>query len=336
MYAWDISHALKPCITHIAMSLVLLLSTWRRSYASSALNNLVTATKLKLSQTFNSNVTFNSDLTLAATTLEYLDRRGECKVPKRYLKEADWCKDGTLGAGYYIANLDDPSILILVDFNFKNLQWGCTHQKKDKFILERPAPVGYRLCIFDEERMQDRSHWGPLDRTPDEDESPDTNFKFGSDTGGDTPDPDIIIPRSQREEIDIATLAQLIPSHISKPPIQPWSLAGEMAQIASTTTLSESLVAWTLGTGVSQQGNTASAEGILRTIFPSQYNWEDGSGDDPPEPNCHDLYTWMDFLFLSLCSLFHHHLCYCFGLWFVDSYLITHTVLLWLTLGYRS
>ena len=61
-----------------------------------------------------------------------------------------------------------------------------------------------------------------------------------------------------------------------------------MAQIASTTTLTNSMVARTLGTGVSTQGNTTSAEGILRTIFPSQYNRGDGSGDDPPEPNRRD------------------------------------------------
>ena len=112
----------------------------------------------------------NSDFTLAATTLEYLDQRGECNIPKRYLKEADWCEDGTLGAGYYIANPDEPTILILVNCNFKHLQWGCTHPKKDKFMVERPAPVRYGLCIFDEERTQDRSCWGPLDGTPDEDE----------------------------------------------------------------------------------------------------------------------------------------------------------------------
>ena len=123
------------------------------------------------------------------------------------------------------------------------MQWGCTHAKKDKFVLERPAPVRYRLRIFDKERTQDRSCRGPLDGTPDEDETPDTKFKFRSKAGGDTPDPDIIIPRSQKEEIDIATLAQLIPSHISKPPMQPRSLAGAMAQITSTTTLTNSLVA---------------------------------------------------------------------------------------------
>ena len=185
----------------------------------------------------------NSDFALAATTLEYLDQRGERNIPKRYLKEADWCEDGTLGAGYYIADPDEPTILILVDCNFKHLQWGCTHPKKDKFMVERPAPVRYGLHIFDEERTQDRSCWGPLDGTPDEDETPDPKFKFRSKAGGDTPDPDIVIPKSQKKEIDLATHAQLILAHISKPPIQPRSLAGAMAQIASTTTLTDSLVA---------------------------------------------------------------------------------------------
>ena len=165
------------------------------------------------------------------------------------------------------------------------MQWGCTHQKKDRFVLKRPAPTRYGLHIFDKERTQDRSRWGPIDGTPDEEEQPDPQFKFGSEAGGDTLDPDIVIPKSQEEENTIAAIAQLIPSHISKPPIQPRSLAGAMAQIASTTTLTDSLVARTLGTGLSTQGNTTSAEGILRTIFPLQHNRGDGGGDDPPEPN---------------------------------------------------
>ena len=53
----------------------------------------------------------NSDFALATTTLDYLERRGECNIPKRYLKEADWCEDGSLGEGYYIADPDDPSIV---------------------------------------------------------------------------------------------------------------------------------------------------------------------------------------------------------------------------------
>ena len=86
----------------------------------------------------------NSDFTLAATTTEYIDRRGERNVPKRYLKEADWCEDGPLGTGYYIACPDNPLILIPIDFNFKHLQWGCTHPKKDRFVVERPAPATSR------------------------------------------------------------------------------------------------------------------------------------------------------------------------------------------------
>ena len=61
-----------------------------------------------------------------------------------------------------------------------------------------------------------------------------------------------------------------------------------MAQIASTTTLTDSMVARTLGTGVSQRGNTTSAEGILRTLLSPQHNRGDGGGDDPPEPHRRD------------------------------------------------
>ena len=132
------------------------------------------------------------------------------------------------------------------------------------------------------------TQWGPLDGSPDEDKAPNPQFKFGSKPGGDTLDPDVVIPQFPEEENRIAAIAQLIPSHISKPPIQPRSLAGAMAQIASTTTLTDSLVARTLGTGVSQQGNTASAEGILRTLFPTQHGRGDGGGDDPPEPHRRD------------------------------------------------
>ena len=230
----------------------------------------------------------NSDFALATTTLDYLEQRGERNVPKRYLKDADWCEEGPLGPGYYIADSDNPSILIAVDFNFKHLQWGCTHQKKDKFVVERPAPACYGLRIFDEERTQDRSQWGPLDGSPDEDEAPNPQFKFRSEAGGDTPDPDIVIPQFPEEENKIAAIAQLIPSYISKPPTQPRLLVGAMAQIASTTTLTDSLVARTLGTGVSQRGNTTSAEGILRTLFPTQHGRGDGGGDDPPEPDRRD------------------------------------------------
>ena len=169
----------------------------------------------------------NSDLhTLATIHRERLERRGERNVPKRYLKNAEWTKRGPLGAGYYIGDPDDDSEepnIIAVDFNFQALQWGLTYAEEEHYILERPAPIKCGLRIYDEERTPDRSRWGPLDGAPDEEENPDTTFKFGSDTGGDTPDPDIAIPLSrvaQEEESRLAAIAQLIPAHISKPPIQ--------------------------------------------------------------------------------------------------------------------
>ena len=252
--------------------------------------------------------------------MDYLDRRGERNVPKRYLKEADWNEEGPLGAGYYTADPDDPSILIPVDFNFKYLQWGCTHPKKDKFVVERPAPIRYGLHIFDEERTQDRSQWGPLDGETDKDETPNPNFKFGSEAGGDTPDPDVVIPQNPEEESKIAAIAQLIPSYISKPPPQPRSLVGAMAQIASTTTLTDSLVARTLGAGVSQRGNTTSAEGILRTLFATPSGGGDGGGD------CHDPDVGTDYFFfchLYFPSLYPSHIIPLCRLW--TSFCFTHT-----------
>ena len=250
-YAWDISHALVTTYHPYCHSPSALTKYLKQKLRHQRAKHLGRSLSAQVEQNVPLKRNINSDFTLAATTLEYLDQRGERNVPKRYLKEADWCEDGPLGTGYYIADPDNPSILIPIDFNFKHLQWGCTHQKKDRFVLERPAPTQYGLRIFDEERTQDRSRWGPIDRTPDEEEQPDPQFKFGSEAGGDTLDPDIVIPKSQEEENTIATIAQLIPSHISKPPVQPRSLAGAMAQIASTTTLTDSLVARTLGTGLS-------------------------------------------------------------------------------------
>ena len=242
-YAWDISHALATTYHPYCHSPGALTEYLKEKLHWQQAKRLSCSlpTQVELNVPLGRNI--NSDFTLAATSIDYLERRGECNVPKRYLKDTDWCEDGPLGAGYYIADPDDPAVLITVDFNFKFLQWGCTHPKKDKFVLERPAPTRYGLRIFNEERTQDRSCWGLIDGTRDEDEAPDPVFKFGRKAGADTPDPDIVIPTSQKEELDLTAIAQLIPAHISKPPIQPRSLAGAMAQIASTTTLTDSMVA---------------------------------------------------------------------------------------------
>ena len=247
MYAWDISHTLVTTYHPYCHSPGALTEYLKQKLCLQQVKRLGRSLPAQVELSVQLERNINSDFTLATTTLDYLERRGERNIPKRYLKDADWCEDGPLGTGYYIADSDDPSILIAVDFNSKHLQWGCTHQKGDKFVVERLAPARYGLCIFDEERTQDRSQWGPLDGSPDEDEAPNPQFKFRSEAGGDTLDPNV-----PEEENRIAAIAQLIPSLISKPPIQPRSLVGAMAQIASTTTLTDSLVARTLGTGVSQ------------------------------------------------------------------------------------
>ena len=290
LYAWDTSHTLETMYhlyAHEPSTLTKYLKQklweqrakwWSLSHPTQVESNILPEHNI------------NSDLpTLATTTLKCLKRRGECNIPKWYLKGAEWVEEGPIGTGYYATDPNKVSNLIPIDINFETLQWGCTHKKDNHFIHERPAPVWYGLWIFDKERTPDRSCWDPLDRTPDKDKPLKANFKFRSNTGGDTPDPDILIPlnqATQEEESKLAALTQLIPLHISKPPIQPHLLAGAMAQIATTTTLiSDSLMARTLGTGISQGGTSSCIEGILQSLFSSQHSQGDGGGDDPPEPN---------------------------------------------------
>ena len=243
MYAWDISHALVTTYHPYCHSPSALTEYLKQKLRHQQAKCLGCSPSAQVEQNVPLEHNINSDFNLAATPIEYIDQRGERNVPKRYLKEADWCEDRPLGTGYYVADPDDPSILIPINFNFRYLQWGCTYSKKDRLVVERPTPVRYGLHIFDEERTQDRSCWGPIDGMPDEEEIPNPEFRFGSEAGGDTPNPDIVIPKSQEEETAITAIAQLIPSHISKPPLQPQSLAGAMAQITSTTTLADSMVA---------------------------------------------------------------------------------------------
>ena len=291
LYAWDISHTLATLYHPYAHKPVALTEYLKCKLQVQCAKRWSCSHPAQVEPSVPLEHNINSDLpTLATSNRELLERRGEHNIPKRYLKNAEWTKKGPLGTGYYIGDPDDESKnpnIIPVDFNFQALQWGLTHKEDDHFILERPAPFRYGLCIFDEERTPDQSHWGPLDGTPDKEEAPETSFKFGSNTGGDTPDPDISIPLSQNtqeEELKLAAIAQLIPSHISKPPVQPHSLAGAMAQIATTTTLtSDSLVARTLRIGVSRGGTLSNIEGILQSLFPLQRGQGDGGGDDPPE-----------------------------------------------------
>ena len=131
LYAWDISHAFTTTYHPYCHSPSALTEYLKHKLHHQRAKRLGHSPSAQVEQNVPLEHNINSGFTLAATTLEYLDRRGEQNVPKRYLKEADWCEDGPLGTGYYIADPDDPSTLIPIDFNFKHLQWGCTHKKKD-------------------------------------------------------------------------------------------------------------------------------------------------------------------------------------------------------------
>ena len=207
---------------------------------------------------------------MAPTKEYYLSRRGDRNVPLRYLKGAEWIEQKDtqdLSPGYYATN--DDSDLIPVEFDFEAIQWGVADATPEGLIrVRRPAPIELNLRIFDEERVE-RSQWGPRDGTSIPEETPAPTFRFGSDNG-DTPDPDLQIPvtdKSKREEQFLAQLAQLIPRRIDKPSIpslsQSPSLAAQMSQIAATTTrTSTSVLARAIGAGVSSTDGTGTASHI--------------------------------------------------------------------------
>jgi hypothetical protein len=207
-----------------------------------------------------------------ATSVIIVDQRGERNVPKRYLKDAEWYTNKYLGEGYYVAYPDDNNTFCAVDFSFDTLQWGLTEPIEDKYRITRPIPVKYGLRIFDKER-QDRSRWGPVDGTSNDEEPLAQTFKFGSNQG-DTLDPDIEISGNEskeQEERALAALAQLIPTHIAKPQFDSIdglsSLAARMSQIASTTTLtSTSTLGRTAGAGIPSGAGSGSAN-LIRNLL---------------------------------------------------------------------
>ena len=246
----------------------------------------------------------NSDLyPKVAPVKEYhLARRGDRNVPLRYIKGAEWVEhkeDQDLSPRYYASN--DDSDLIPVEFDFEAIQWGVAEATPEGTIrVRQPAPIELNLQIFDEERV-DRSQWGPRDGTNLPEETPVSKFRFGSDNG-DTPDPDLQIPttdKSEWEEQFLAQLAQLIPGRIDKPSIPSLtrspSLAAQMSQIAATTTrTSTSLLARTVGAGVSGTDGTGTASHIRQRLqIPNYggsqsggYSLGKGKGTDPPsDPN---------------------------------------------------
>ena len=206
---------------------------------------------------------------MVPTTDYHLSRQGDQNVPLRYLKGAEWIEEHNsqdLAPGYFATNED--SELIPIEFDFDTLQWGtATSAFPSGINISRPAPIEYRLHIYDEKRAE-RSQWGPRDGSQIKEETTAPKFRFGSE--GDTPDPDLLIPdtdKAKQEEQFLAQLAQLIPAYIDKPSIpsleQSPSLAAQMSQIAATTTgTSTSLLARTIGAGVSDGTSTRTTNQI--------------------------------------------------------------------------
>ena len=228
---------------------------------------------------------------MASSIHIHLSRRGDRNVPKRYLKEAKWNDSRTneLCPGYFAISNEEPTEPVPVEFDFKALQWGLIYPAKEGgFRLERPAPLTYGLRIWEHERAE-RSQWGPIDGDPEEDDTfapnfvPPTQFRFGSDKG-ETPDPDIEIPTTERaeaEESALASLAQLIPSYITRPYIDTLdtspSLVATMSQIAATTTIAPtSTLARTAGAGVPMGSLTGPAHFIRERL-------RGGGGGKPPQ-----------------------------------------------------
>ena len=161
----------------------------------------------------------------SSTKSRIVDQRGDQNIPKWYLKSTRWnleddISELPLGPGYYIINPDEgKDDWIPVDFDFNALWWGLMYQWKSdgKFEIYQPAPSKYGLWIYGEERIWDRSQWGPIDGTTDTEEG--INFQFRSDVDN-TPEPepeDISVPtidQVERLESTIADLAGLLSSHL--------------------------------------------------------------------------------------------------------------------------
>jgi hypothetical protein len=127
-------------------------------------------------------------------------------------------------------------------------------------------------------------------------------FKFGSDQG-DTPEPDIDIAGTESKELEersLAALAQLIPTHITRPHFESIdglsSLAARMSQIAATTTLtSTSTLGRTAGAGIPSGAGSGTAN-ILKNFLGGGGRFGGGpshglsgsgrpaDGGNPPDP----------------------------------------------------
>ncbi|KAH9053358.1 hypothetical protein EDB87DRAFT_1690387 [Lactarius vividus] len=151
--------------------------------------------------------------------LYHIDRRGECNVPKQYLKGAFWqteqgdpgyvvsytCKDGTTG-------------LIPVEFNFEHtcwtkLKWDALHYKLQ---VVRPAGSSLHLDILQSE-VTTRDQWGPIDGEEEEpvrSPTPETPAPSPSLTSN-PKEIRILEAQAEQEETQLGLLAESIPTDMT-------------------------------------------------------------------------------------------------------------------------
>ena len=200
--AWRVPPRLSNTIYSLSHSEHPLTTYLRRRWQEQKARNRCHSKKPHVKTNARSERNINSDLSSKVVpTKEYhLSQRGDRNVPLRYIKGAEWVErkdDQDLSPGYYALN--DDSDLISIEFDFDTIQWGIAEATPEGTIkVSQPAPIELGLRIFDEERVE-RSQWGRRDGTIIPEETPAPQFQFGSDNG-DTPDPDLQIPITDKSE----------------------------------------------------------------------------------------------------------------------------------------
>ena len=160
-----------------------------------------------------------------------MERRGECNVPIRYLKNAHWDAhsnpDRTIDLGYYAK--DPEGNYHTVDFDFNSLTWGTIYRRSNgKYRLTIPAPINLGLRIVDEERLP-RSDWGPIDATPDSADTPDEQ----SDEEEQPNSPPTPTRGTTDEELELQKIAEAIPTPTN---LQPRNIFSNIFTKMATTT----------------------------------------------------------------------------------------------------
>ena len=136
-----------------------------------------------------------------------LNRRGECNVPKKYLKLAVYMPEGD-EQGYFVYH---NGSFIPVEFDFTHCFWYTVKydDQRSCWVSNKLPPSEYGLNIPDSE-VTDRSEWGPIDDGKD---SSDEEEEEDAKSIGHPDSIDIKIPTQEEEksERQLEKLAEHFP-----------------------------------------------------------------------------------------------------------------------------